>query len=553
MLLNDNMKTFFVKYGIILVLLVGAFFRLNNLGGVPPQPTVDEVSIGYNAYSLIKTGADEYGYKTPILLRAYDDWRPALYVYLVLPFVHTFGLSVEAVRLPSVILSILTIFAVYLLVKELFKKDRNKDYIALITALLFSISPWDIYISRLGHEVNASFSFLIFGILFFLRFVNGNKWNLVLSSIFFALSFDSYQSTKIVVPILVVTFALLYFKKIFEDKKILIISLLLGILISLPMFITTFDTNSLIRFKGTNLLNHSESYFEPTIDRYAKDVEDNDLLGILFDNKKVASINLISHAYLSHLSPVWLFINENGEQFKAPGIGLLYLFELPLIVLGLLFLSRFNITRKNIIFIVVWGLVAIIPGAITTGYAHPMRIFNVLPLPQLFCALGIMFIYMCIKNIFWKKAYMVLMALVITLFSIWFFHSYFVLVPRELSRHFQYGVIKALDIAQQLDKQNNYDRVVVSNRDRLFESYMFYLYKNKYDPRKYQEMGGTVSGGFAEEHVIDNFTFGKIDDKIGQNTLYVINPNEFNDEEMILVEKINFLDGTDSLWIAEIK
>ncbi len=549
------MKTYLVKYGIILVLLIGAFFRLYNLGGVPPQPTVDEVSIGYNAYSLIKTGADEYGYQTPILLRAYDDWRPALYVYLVLPFVHLFGLNVEAVRLPSVLLSILTIFAVYLLVKELFKKDTNKDYIALITALLFSISPWDIFISRLGHEVNASFSFsfLIFGVLFFLRFVNGNKWNLVFSSIFFALSFNSYQSTKIVVPILVATFACLYFKKVFEDKRVLVISLLIGVLISLPMLITTFDSNSLIRFKGTNLLNHSEFYFEKTIDRYAKDVADNDLLGIMFDNKKVASLNLVAHAYLSHLSPVWLFVNENGEQFKAPGIGLLYLFELPLIVLGLLFLSRYKITGKNIIFIVVWGLAAIIPGAITTGYAHPMRIFNVLPLPQLFCALGIIFTYLFIKNLFWRKAYALLVSLVIVLFSIWFFHSYFVLVPRELSKHFQYGVIKALDVAQKLDRENNYDRVVVSNRDRLFESYMFYLYKNKYDPLKYQQMGGTVSGGFAEEHVIDNFTFGKIDDKISQNTLYVINPNEFNGEEMTLIEKINYLDGTDGLWIAEIK
>ena len=112
---------FFILLGIV---LISSFLRLYHLQSVPPQPTVDEVSIGWNAYSILKTGADEYGNKFPVLLRAYDDWRPALYTYMVVPFVSIFGLDVFAVRLPSVILSILTIFAVYFLVKELFKESK---------------------------------------------------------------------------------------------------------------------------------------------------------------------------------------------------------------------------------------------------------------------------------------------------------------------------------------------------------------------------------------------------------------------------------------------
>ena len=108
-----------------LIILIATFFRFYNLSVVPPQATVDEVSIGYNAFSILKTGADEYGTKFPILLRAYDDYRPALYVYLVLPFVALFNLSVLAVRLPSVILSTLSIVAVYLLLRELFRSKEK--------------------------------------------------------------------------------------------------------------------------------------------------------------------------------------------------------------------------------------------------------------------------------------------------------------------------------------------------------------------------------------------------------------------------------------------
>src|SRR3989338_4468901 len=78
------------KISLILLLIIGFYFRFNQIAFVPPSPSLDEVSIGYNAYSILNTGMDEYGKKFPILLRAYDDLRPALYTYLVIPFVAVF-------------------------------------------------------------------------------------------------------------------------------------------------------------------------------------------------------------------------------------------------------------------------------------------------------------------------------------------------------------------------------------------------------------------------------------------------------------------------------
>jgi len=546
------MKNNINKLVVALIIVVAIFFRLYDLSGVPPQPTVDEVSIGYNAYSILKTGADEYGAKFPILLRAYDDWRPALYVYLVIPFIALFDLNVLAVRLPSVILSTLSVIAIYLLLKELFKNSNLKLEIGnwkfdipIIATALFAISPWHIYISRLGHEVNASYAFFIFGLLFFFRFVNKEKWSLYLSALFLALSFDSYQSTKLVAPVILLALVILYFKKLIANKKTVIISALIGFFVALPILATSFGQNALIRFKATNILEYSVEYFETQKARHDEDKTRGDILGVLFDNRKIASGLLISKAYLSHLDPQWLFLNEGGEQFKAPNLGLLYLFELPLIVLGLLFVARIGIPVKTVRFIFIWAAIAIIPGAITTGYAHPMRIFSFLPLPQIFAAIGFLVFVSYFKR--YRTTILAGLVFVGIIFAFWFFHSYFTLVPRELSRHFQYGVLQALDEAARIE--SSYDRVVVSNRDRLFESYMFYLYLHKIDPASYQAQGGTVSGGFAEEHKIGKYEFGSIEDKIRPNTLYVLNPDELK-SGMTKIKEAPYLDGKTALILA---
>ena len=146
-----------------------------------------------------------------------------------------------------------------------------------------------------------------------------------------------------------------------------------------------------------------------------------------------------------------------------------------------------------------------------------------------------------------RQAALVMSLFTVILFALWFFHSYFTLVPRELSRHFQYGVLQALDEAARIEP--NYDRVVVSNKNRLFESYMFYLYLHKFDPSKYQAQGGTVSGGFAEEHKIGKYEFGSTEDKIYPSTLYILNPDELK-SNMTKIKEVPYLDGKTSLILA---
>ena len=103
----------------MVALIIGSALRLINLGSVPQGFTWDEAALGYNAYSIIKTGRDEFGKFLPLIFKSFGDYKPGVYVYTAVPTIAVFGLSEFATRLPSALAGIMAIYSVYLLVKNL--------------------------------------------------------------------------------------------------------------------------------------------------------------------------------------------------------------------------------------------------------------------------------------------------------------------------------------------------------------------------------------------------------------------------------------------------
>ena len=119
------MKSFLnKKYHLILIIFVAFFLRFWHLGSNPPSLYVDEVSLGYNAYSILKTAHDEYGNFMPLVFRSLNTYNPAFSVYTLVPSIAVFGLSEFGVRLPSALAGTLTVLLTYILTDYLFKK-RN--------------------------------------------------------------------------------------------------------------------------------------------------------------------------------------------------------------------------------------------------------------------------------------------------------------------------------------------------------------------------------------------------------------------------------------------
>lgn len=541
------MKKLLNFYSILffLIIIVALFFRFALLSSVPPAGSLDEVSIGWNAYSILLTGKGEYGRMFPIIMQAYDDFRPAGYLYMVIPFIKIFGLTELAVRFPSAILSIVMVVGSFFLAKIFFKGYRYEKWMSLLTMGLFAISPFHIYISRLGHEVNPGLTFAFLGILFFLwGILSPKKWLLIIAGIFWAASFYTYQSEKIFVPLIVTTLLILFFKKVWKNKKMVIGSLLLTFFLSLPIFYASLQPGALVRLKGTSVFSDPHPFIEASL-KLAQAKNEHNLIGEIIYNRRFIPVYVFVGNYIPHFSPEWWIGNSGREQFKAPGFGLSYTWELPLFIFGLFFLWLLPIAKPLKILPILWIVIAFVAPGITTQTPHAMRSYNILPIPQLIEAIGFVGLFIALRKItaygkIFQKVFVGLLVLFVVLSIKNFSYAYFVDFPQKESGQYQYALHNAIQYV--IAHKNQYSQFVVSNQNQATQSYMFYLFESKYSPILYQQHGGTKSGGFAESHHIDNITFTSIDSikNVQPETLYIGNVEEIPDNVGV-VEKFRGL------------
>ena len=128
---------------LVVACLLAAGLRFYQLGHVPNGFTADEAAHGYNAYSLLVTGADAFGRRLPLYVDNFGDSIEATYIYLIVPVVAALGLTEFAVRLPAAILGLLAVPAIYLVGRQLYGST-----VAGIASLLIAASPWAVQVSR---------------------------------------------------------------------------------------------------------------------------------------------------------------------------------------------------------------------------------------------------------------------------------------------------------------------------------------------------------------------------------------------------------------------
>ena len=74
-----------MKYYILLVFVVLlAGFCASTGDSFPVGFHIDEASLGYNGYSMLKTGKDEHGNRFPLYIDMFGDNRPSGYHYLTI-------------------------------------------------------------------------------------------------------------------------------------------------------------------------------------------------------------------------------------------------------------------------------------------------------------------------------------------------------------------------------------------------------------------------------------------------------------------------------------
>lgn len=540
------------------IILFAAVLRLWQLGHTPPSPDWDEVALGYDAFSIIHTGRDEFGKFLPVILRSFDDYKPALYAYLVIPPVLLFDLNVFAVRLPSAIFGTISVIAVFYLILELFSEYKHKEKLALVASFVLAVSPWSIQFSRVAFESNVGDSFNILCALFLVKSLK-KPFLLPLSAFFAAAGPYIYQSEKVFSPLLVLILAAVYSKQLIKlPKKYLALAIVTGIIVISPIaFNILTDKSALLRVRGTSFFSYQTELLSDDIKKLDRDHATGNVFGAFFDNRRIVYFKTIAAGYLSHFDLNWLFIRGDISRHHAPGMGLIYLFELPFILIGIykLIFEKFKLQTKFLIFL--WFLTAPIPASITTGVPHAVRTLNFLPTWQIFSALGLVFAFIFIwkikQRILTVPIRYLLVVVGVMLFSFnftYFLNQYFVQQNYFYSQEWQYGYEQAVDYVNKVG--GKYDKIVVSDTNPMDKSYMFFLFYLKFPPVEYQKVGVNSSGSFVSHHSFGNFEFRPIDwnhDSKIKNILYV-GPTREIPKGAQIQKTIHNLDGSEAIRIV---
>jgi len=432
--------TYIFKYKVYiflaLIILLGFVLRTYKLDSIPTGFFCDEAATGFNAYSILTTGKDEFGKPFPVWFYSFGNNRLPLPIYMAVPFVAIFGLSEFSTRLATAFYGTLTIPLVYWLLSILFYKKRAIPYFG---ALFLAIAPWHVHFSRTGHEYIHLPFFIILALVFFTLAVKAKKTiYLYLSFINFGLAFYTYYPSYLVVPLTLGLCLLIYFKDYISFKKHAIFAFLVFLIISLPLISGFYDGRALTRWNGGNVSIFSK-YKTP---------------------KEI--INKVTYSYALHFSPIFLFtkgdIDFPGQfvtRHSVRGMGMLYLFELPLILLR-------TIVKRGKEELLILGVLLIHPfsNAVTsTVYPYaPRSILGSVAWPM-FSALGAAYALELSKN--FKKIFLLFFALIITFSPYKYLIKYYYEYPNYSSDFWGWQAGPKQIMKTFLAEKDNYDQLII--------------------------------------------------------------------------------------------
>ncbi len=538
---------------ILLILLAALFLRIYRIDSNPPGLTPDEASLGYNAYSILKTGKDEYGTFLPLIFKSFGDYKPGLYIYFTAPFVAVFGLNETSVRLPSVVAGTITVFLVYLVTKELFGKEK----LSLIAMAVAAFNPWLIYFSRGAWEVNVALTLTLAGVYFFLKSLKNSKF-IILSALFFALTLVDYQGAKLSTGIVIAILGILYWKQVLKlPFKYLTTAFIVGLIISLPIILSLFSG------QGGRLTVFSVFSY-PRPDTYLQaflkeaNVQKGSIVYDLFYNEPLNFFRGIAGRFFNHFSGRFLFFegDSSNPRHTPPYQGVLVIGDIIFLAMGTVALLKNKITKETA-FVLLWLLLAPLPAILSRDQVHAVRSFQ-LSIPLIIIiAFGINYL---LQN--FKKIFVLIVFGVYAATYVYFLDSYFVHQPIHNSQFWQYGYKQMVEKITPIQK--NYKEVIV--QQSYDQPYIYFLFFQKYDPVKWQKQAYLKQdNGLDVGHIekLDNICFCAIDwsrdrgdhgDLIVADTK-VIPPLDSNDpKQFTLIDEIKYLNNKTTAWrILEIK
>ncbi|MBI2643958.1 MAG: glycosyltransferase family 39 protein [Candidatus Wildermuthbacteria bacterium] len=348
------------------ILLVAAFFRLWQLNTLPPGLHPDEAANGLDIIRMIDNHDFRVFYNT-------NGPREALFFYLQGIFVAFgvffpipgLGFTQLALRLAPAILGILTVFGLYLLVKQWLGKNA-----ALIASFLLAVSSWHVQFSRNGFRA-IMVPFILVFLFYFLTKALREKRPIyfVATGVFFALGFYTYLSYLMIVPIafFFLIYLLLFYRSqlwvfLKENWRNIVLGIAAAILIYLPMglYFAKHPGDFLARSAGTSILNP----------------ELGSPIQLLLENTAKA---------------LFMFTNAGDENYRHNLGGSPMLDPMVGIFSAVgIFIALLRIKKPEYFFLLLWFGFMLAPTILTgEGIPHALRAVGTIPVMYIFAVLAI--------------------------------------------------------------------------------------------------------------------------------------------------------------------
>lgn len=465
-----------VKYSLPVlgaILLIAIFLRFVDLDETPSGFIPEEVSTGWNAYSLLRTGRDEWGIRLPVIFRETGGFKLALNSYLIVPVMAVFGVNEFAVRFPTALAGVIAVGLTYVLTIQLFKKTT----VASIAALLLAISPWHISMGRYAVDVNWGIPLFLFGLILLIK-AQTNSRLLLGAAISFGLTYYTYFN-YVVFTFLFLCGYFLWERKLWltRDKWKWVGLFFVIQIIGLSPYIL--QPNLTIRFRQATSVSQIGFINRINEHRHACDIYYSPVFCRFVYNKVNERVLELTRQYLNHFSTTVYFLY--GSQLGLSGMpdrwGFFYVIEFGLLICGIVVLFQKRLWSSVII---LWLFLYGVPGSLAAE-AHIWRMLTFLPLPQIIAAAGLVEL---VRNSSRR----------ILIFGI--AGAYFVLLLRFLVDYngffrFNQGTYSYFGFrdtyAYLKTIESNYDYIVVAPNGLGFDQlYIYYLFYMQPDPWAYQ-------------------------------------------------------------------
>jgi len=495
---------------IIGLLVVSFFIRIYKINTL--SLFGDEIDVGYQAYSLLNTGKDYKGNFLPTYIQSLSESRAPLLIYASIPGIKLFGLTELGVRITPIIFGILSIFILY----KIILLYSNSFSLAFLSSLVLSFSPWHFHYSRTSFEVTLLLSLILLGVYLFQKFIQNSKPSLLyLSIISFGLTFYTYNTANIFVPLLVIGLIIGNWKKFFSilNSKKLIISIGLTLLFIIPIGIQIFSGQAANRFSLVNIFNDPKT-INHIIDRRTSFSATNPKSERFFYNKASGWTTAFFQNYLEAISPLVLFNQGDTINIRhnIPQFGLLFLSFAPLFFIGLIQTPKSKFQK----FMLYWLVISPIASALTTqGGHHPTRLFVMLPPFAYFIAQGVLIL---LSSKLLSKVVLIIISLTLIFEMSFYCHEYFYRYSKDSFEHWNYGY---KEIMESIPK--NYKHLYISNtKYNSLLPFVFYqkMLKNPLQDTSQKNIIFNYNGFSLNQYIyfIDNWGERDVLNQVSQNS-----------------------------------